>query len=268
MWLEALESRVLMALSVSLNKGQLVITGSDDADTINISIAADQIKVDLNSAGFTSPLASVRQIRVNGGRGDDRISVDPAVALPATLQGGGGDDRLQAGGAPTHMAGGPGNDFLFGGSAADVLSGGPGIDTADYSARNGRIKITLDGKANDGAVGEANGSEGDNVLADIERVIGGTGNDSITGSAGRNTLQGGGGNDTLVGARGDDLLIGGPGNDLLQGCENNDILIDVDGSTGDTLDGGPGYDVAVFDSIDGDLDHLLGVDADVPVILA
>jgi Ca2+-binding RTX toxin-like protein len=83
---------------------------------------------------------------------------------------------------------------LTGGRGGDTFAGGRGADTADYGERSEDIVVSLDGVGRDGAAGER-----DNVLADVEGVNGGDGNDVITGSFRANRLFGGGGNDTLSG---------------------------------------------------------------------
>jgi methionine-rich copper-binding protein CopC len=59
----------------------------------------------------------------------------------------------------------------------------------------------------------------------IENVIGGGGNDALTGNSGDNRLDGGAGNDTLTGGAGNDTLIGGAGNDTLIGGSGDDTAI-------------------------------------------
>ncbi|ODS25065.1 hypothetical protein AB835_00740 [Candidatus Endobugula sertula] len=67
-------------------------------------------------------------------------------------------------------------------------------------------------------------------------LIGGSGNDSITGYYGNDTLQGGSGNDSLHGEGGADSLFGGEGDDIISG-----------GAGDNTLSGGQGSDVFVID---------------------
>ena len=50
-----------------------------------------------------------------------------------------------------------------------------------------------------------------------DSLVGGDGNDTLTGYWGKNTLIGGQGNDTLDGGRDADILRGGVGNDILGG---------------------------------------------------
>jgi Ca2+-binding RTX toxin-like protein len=56
-------------------------------------------------------------------------------------------------------------------------------------------------------------------------VLGGSGNDSLTGSSGNNILVGNGGNDSLNGGAGRDILIGGKGTDSVVGGNGDDIVI-------------------------------------------
>ena len=72
--------------------------------------------------------------------------------------------------------GGPGDDTIgrarHGGSATqgpDTISGGGGNDTVDFSQRTQPLTISLDGVADDGEADER-----DNVLPDVEGVIGGS----------------------------------------------------------------------------------------------
>ena len=73
--------------------------------------------------------------------------------------------------------------------------------------------------ANPGAsTGEAAGD----TFYSIERIHGGSGNDSITGNSGNNYLYGENGNDTIYGGAGRDVLVGNAGNDRLNGGSGND----------------------------------------------
>ena len=91
------------------------------------------------------------------------------------------------------------------------------------------------------------------------RTVSGTaGADSLTGTAGHDLLYGRGGNDRLDGGRGNDVLYGGAGNDVLTGGAGrdrlyggpgNDTLRAQDGFR-DTVDCGPGRDIAWVDRVD------------------
>lgn len=157
------------------------------------------------------------------------VGTDAAEVLPGTP----GNDSLYGRAGDDVLLGGPGEDELDGGLGADALSGGPDRDAVSYEGAP--VDVTLDGVANDGIPGER-----DNVLLDTEDVYGTEGPDKLTGNGLDNILDGNGGNDQIV---------GGPGVDGLFGGEGDDIINSRDGSP-DTVDCGPGTDVAIIDSRD------------------
>jgi serralysin len=98
----------------------------------------------------------------------------------------------------------------------------------------------------------------------IENVLGGAGDDTITGNAAKNHLSGGGGTDRLFGAAGDDTIDGGSGANYLRGDDGADTITggadfdDINGNMGnDTAHGGLGDDWVVGgkdqDSLFGDV---------------
>jgi Ca2+-binding RTX toxin-like protein len=179
-----------------------------------------------------------------------------------TLLGEGGNDLISAGSGipitgykPNVLEGGSGNDTLIGSFGADVFQGDSGIDTADYSSRTDNLTLHIDGQPDSGAPGE-----GDQIMGDVENVIGGAGNDLITGNPSNNSLVGGAGNDTLWGSTGNDTLVGDAGHDALYGQDGNDILYGKDGQT-DTLDGGNGTDSASRDNSSSVKDQVLNIES-------
>ena len=193
------------------------------------------------------------------------------AALDVSLHGRGGNDTLRSDGGNDRLYGDAGDDLLNGGpsdywgwcdcytSGSDVLAGGDGNDTADYSAQPRRwvVHVSLDGVANDGVVGGFDLDQ-DNVMPDVENVIGGFDADILTGNASDNVLDGRDGDDTLNGAGGADRLIGGDGNDtlnagagpdLLFGRSGNDEFVTRDGEI-DNVDCGLGLDYVEADGID------------------
>jgi hypothetical protein len=134
------------------------------------------------------------------------------------------------------------------------MTGDDGQDTVDYGSRVNPVTVTIgDGDHDDGEAGE-----GDDVGDSVDNVIGGAGNDTITGSDWYNTIDGGAGNDRIDGQGNDDTLRGGDGNDLVIGGDGTD---DLDGGAGDDhlsavderaedLLCGDGSDVAVLDKVD------------------
>jgi uncharacterized delta-60 repeat protein len=204
---------------VNVAGGQLALAveGTDGANDVRLypwDAAAPRFVADMDGSLYLAP-AGASQAVVNARGGDDLVRASyPGFIFPVEADGGGGADTLVGGLGPDLLRGGDGHDRLDGAGGADALHGGPGADTADYSGRTDALDISLDGIANDGAAGEK-----DNVAADVETVLGGSGGDRIVGSAGNNALYGNGGNDTLDGGLGADLVSGGDGGDTLLASE-------------------------------------------------
>jgi Ca2+-binding RTX toxin-like protein len=228
-------------------------------------------EVDCNADG-------IKRLTVRLGDGHDLLTL--GVTVRTIVDGEAGNDTLEGGEGGDDLLGGPGDDRLFGGAGVDLLDGGEGadlisggvseeeffgFDLALYETRRSSVRVTLDGAANDGEPGE-----GDNVLRDVEIVVGGSGDDELIGSAGpinglfggpgRDRIEGLGGNldllfggrdeDLLLGGRGDDGLFTGPGNDVAVGDVGADGLFGgrggdrlVAGRGRDVVDGGSGDDV-------------------------
>lgn len=70
----------------------------------------------------------VAGFEVNGGEGDDSVSVAGTIDVPVTMRGGPGNDTLAGGNGPDRLIGGEGNDRLFGRAGDDMIFGGPGAD--------------------------------------------------------------------------------------------------------------------------------------------
>ncbi|PVE21381.1 protease [Microvirga sp. KLBC 81] len=119
---------------------------------------------------------------------------------------------------------------------------GGGTDTYDFSNYTSNLKVDLrpgqwtntstaqlaklhyDGsKVAVGNIASALLYKGD-TRSLIERAIGGSGSDTVTGNVSGNILRGNGGDDTLYGLAGADTLIGGGGKDYLNGGADYDVV--------------------------------------------
>jgi Ca2+-binding RTX toxin-like protein len=207
-----------------------LIIGGDDTDTIR-GLGGDDT---MNGDGDFS-----NTDLIDGGDGTDTVSYDERSApvnvsldgvandgAPGELDnvinteniiGGGGNDTLTGNAADNIIHGLGGEDTIAGGTGRDVIDGGAGTDTASYADHVTAVAVSLDGLANDGSPGEL-----DNVI-NMENLIGGGGNDTLTGNAGPNLIRGLGGNDQLRGLVGNDFLIGDAGTDLADGGAGNDL---------------------------------------------
>jgi Ca2+-binding RTX toxin-like protein len=203
--------------------GRLFFDGQGGDDTLTGGTAADEL---------------------TGGDGDDDVvGGDAADDLSGgagldELDGGDGDDELFGGGDDDQLAGGLGGDRLDGGGGGDSetagsgddvfdqggdangpddLEGDTGFDVVAYDLRDGPLDVTVGLGANDGEAGE-----GDDVGAEVEAVLGGSGGDTLVGNDDGNVLRGGAGADAVDGGDGDDVVDGDAGNDALEGGDGED----------------------------------------------
>ncbi|MBO3739616.1 calcium-binding protein [Actinoplanes flavus] len=153
--------------------------------------------------------------RLSGGGDHDLISGGTGND---TLWGGSGIDRLTGGSGTDALYGGADGDDLDGGTGADLLRGDSGTDHANYGSRRDAVFADLDGaRGDDGAKGER-----DTIAGDVEGLVGGLGNDVLTGNNGPNTVNGGSGADRITGGGGNDRLSGGGGRDVIDGGAGDD----------------------------------------------
>jgi len=177
-----------------------LIDGGDGTDTVSYDERNTPVNVSLDGvANDGAP-----------GEADNVINTENII-------GGGGNDTLTGNAAGNVIRGLSGDDTIAGGAGRDIIDGGGGTDTATYAEHSTAVAVSLDGVANDGAPGEA-----DNVI-NTENIIGGGGNDTLTGDAGPNFIRGLGGNDQLRGLAGNDLLIGDTGTDVADGGAGSDL---------------------------------------------
>lgn len=235
--------------------GDDFINGLAGADTLSGGLGTDRIQYLNDTAGININIGTgtisqlggdpTRQYalgdtidttfeEVDGGEGNDIIT---GSDIANVLNGNGGDDIIRGLGGDDTINGGSGNDILEGGPGADTFSDVIGVNTLSYESDTTGVTVNLpDSEAFGGD------AEGDTFLfANFQNIIGGSGNDDLTGDGLDNTIEGNAGNDTIIGSDGNDTLLGGADNDSLFGGFDNDTLTGGDGD--DWLDGGPGADV-------------------------
>ena len=125
--LEALEGRRM--LSVAVKGDVLSIVGTNGHDEIIVYPAGKHIVISENGQSRFVSQDGIKSVRIDGRRGDDRITV--GLKLPATILGGAGNDTLVGGLANDEFQGGAGHDVLRGGLGNDFLSGGAHNDQLD-----------------------------------------------------------------------------------------------------------------------------------------
>jgi Ca2+-binding RTX toxin-like protein len=234
--------------NVQGENGSDLVIGGDGADTLSGGNDVGEDTLDYTDA-TTRLHVTADGVNDDGRAGEgDNVLTDFEVIL-----GGSDDDVLVGGPGSEFIAGNDGNDTVAGGAGADDLSGGPGIDAAMYGVRTAPVFVNLAEPGNDGET-----DENDYVLEDVEKVVGGSGDDTLLGDAKVNVLAGGPGNDRVAGAEGDDELAGEEGNDNLSGDVGNDTLFGGDGN--DTLFGAAGNDDLKGEAGDDNLDAGAGTD--------
>ncbi len=121
-----------------------------------------------------------------------------------------------------NLTGGTGDDLYLmqpGGSVTGRINPGTGSNTLSYANRISSVNVNLS-TSTPSATNVSRLNDGFNIL------IGGGGNDNLTGSATRSmVIVGGAGNDTITGGSGRDILIGGLGSDTIRGGAGEDIVI-------------------------------------------
>ena len=254
------------------------VTFTRTPDSVRISDRGAPIAAGAGCAPVTSAeveCAASRVFRLDVVLGDMDDVVSVSSATPVAVRGGEGNDVLLGGEGGDHLIGGPGDDLLRGGMGedlffaepgADVISGGSGsvetlsleegefggavgvngceveleselaTDTILYVGNRRPVRVTLDGRANDGVTGE-----GDNVMEDVEWVVGGTRGDVLVGNDRQNFLIGWNGDDRISARGGSDLILGGRGDDWIGAGFGRDCA--GGGSGDDVIRGDGGRDV-------------------------
>ena len=247
--IESLESRRLMAGTVTLSNGVLTVMGTDKSDVINVSLV-EALKVGSAKSPTLSPTLSysvsvdgssqgvflsstVKQIDIYGMGGNDKITGPLLTYNPVNVHTGSGTTAKTthlilavAPVAPMYVEGGRGNDTIVGGSGNDTLKGELGddvlIDTygsnvlegdAGHNVFNASEEKTLKGLVNNVTSGSA--TTGYTLIStpDITKLV-----PVYSGTP-----------DTIIGHDGDDI-VRYDSDDVVQGFSDNVTLPIPDGA--------------------------------------
>lgn len=216
-----------------------IAEGTEGNDTISVRNGKEQgsLIVNVNGEETTYSKDECRHIIIDGGDGDDTITVDKSVTMGLYITGGLGNDAI---------TGGSGDDTIIDNFGHNVIHGGKGDDTIlanglDFDAAQG-----LTGTPAAGWSTLASANTNGNI------IDGGPGNDYIEGGRGNDKISGGSGNDVIYGLNGNDEISGGSGNDYIDGGRGNDTIRGQIGNNmlfgglgDDSFEGGVGRDVIV-----------------------
>jgi Ca2+-binding RTX toxin-like protein len=227
----------------------LTESGSD-VDVIDFGLTAEGVTLNLDTGsgsqvGGRSISLSTPGLFENviGSIGDDHLAGNN---LNNVLTGGLGDDWIDGGaGGNDRLIGGLGDDtYHFTNSSADVdktivEEPGEGTDTLDFSAlpASRPVEADLNGIRESffifswqtdklATYGNVVVRVPDRVDAlQFENLLGGAGNDRLTGNRLANRIEGGAGDDVIRSLAGDDVLTGGAGSDILDGGGDDDTYL-------------------------------------------
>jgi serralysin len=292
----------------------------DMSDTLVASIPLDQAGSIAASGqdGDDQLDVRARNAYVSGGAGDDRITIDSELqgdadggigndeltsaehpapanrdALPQTVRGGDGNDRIEGHGVRDRLIGDAGDDVITGGPARDEIFGGPGNDELHGGVGGDELhgdegSDFIDGGGGDGGSRSQSGYAIAGAALDVDELDGGPGPDVLSGGPGdfdrvlytsrrapvsvtldglANDGEAGEGDfvaadvEDVYGGAGSDLLVGNAGPNTLVGGAGDDV-IDGRGGYQDSAIGGDGNDTLLFR--DGGLEALRGVEGALP----
>ena len=265
-----------------VNAGNDTITdlgrGRYDYDTLNGGVqggytAQDILQVGAGATANATLAASWTATAASSNAGTAIINANGLNADLSAITNGSGWTIRNTNGAGTALAtavsligsgladtiiGGTGSDTLRGGAGNDSISGGTaGVDAVDYGYLSSGLSLTL----NSGLETTVTVATGDiDVLVNIAGILGGAGNDTLTGDADANYFMGRAGNDRIDGKGGIDIVdysyVADPGTGLsvtmnasgtfivaltVGGVLETDTLINIEGIIGtgrdDTLTG-------------------------------
>ena len=217
------------ALTVTITGGTPAIvhgSGSDDAhsDTIfNVEnfvggTGADTVTGDGSNNTYFATVDNVRDVFDGGAGNSDTANYSAYSAAltvvlngstPIVVQGSGSDDAHSDTIVNVeNFVGGTGADIVTGDAfnntysatvdnVRDIFDGGAGNNTADYSAYAAALSVTLSGSTPAIVHGSGLDDAHSDTIANVENVIGGSGNDFFTGDANNNTFNGGAGFDEV-----------------------------------------------------------------------
>jgi Ca2+-binding RTX toxin-like protein len=241
------------------------VTGSALNDTIDCTSASPGKTIDSGPGNDTVTGTDLADSIV-GGEGDDTLTggaeddVLNGDAGNDTITGSAGDDVLDGGVGIDTVSGGIGDDVLTGlndDGVSDTLNGDAGYDDCglpglDLDTVTGceigalpvlvECVVTIGVTVTDTTVTGTDGNDTIDCSGALaaRTIVGGLGNDTITGTDFADTIRGAGGNDTMTGLGGDDDMTGGDGNNTMTGGAGDDTMSAGDGN--DTMTGSAGDD--------------------------
>lgn len=180
--------------SITGNAGNDQLFGDDGADTFYEGAGSDTIDGGLgaDTVDYSSLSGVELTVDLDDGSGSGSATFSGGSSDTDTLLnienivGTDNNDTITGSSEVNELDGSDGDDRLVGEAGNDTLRGGGGTDTADYSYQTNNVLINLaDNTNNDDGHGDRDS------LFDVENIVSGSGNDTLTGDSANNTLDGG-----------------------------------------------------------------------------
>ncbi|TXR47174.1 peroxidase family protein [Phyllobacterium endophyticum] len=206
--------------------GNDTVLGGDGADVVRGDEGDDFISAE---GGNDMAFGGAGSDDILGGAGNDMLYGD---AGSDRIFGDAGNDLIDAGTGNDTAHGGGGNDMFVGGSGDgdDAYHGDAGIDTLDLAAITANLSVDL-GTGFMGRGSASSTQSGNDTLWNVENVVTGSGNDTITASSVVNIIDSGAGNDTFR-----FLSAGDADGDTIAGFQPGDKIdlsgVDANGGAG------------------------------------
>jgi Ca2+-binding RTX toxin-like protein len=215
------------------NSSANVLTGGAGNDTLTGGAGGDTLSggTGTDTADYTGSASAVNIDLQNATASGGDAASDTLTGIENVTGSNTAADIIYGDANANSINGLGGNDFLEGGAGADSIDGGAGWDTVRYTRSTSGVTVNLATNVNTG------GDAANDLLYNIEALVGSNYNDTLTGGSGNDTLQGGAGDDALTGGAGDDIMDGGTGtgNDTLTGGDGSDTASYALASSGVTV---------------------------------
>jgi hypothetical protein len=206
--LAALVASLVSGVAAPAAAAATILQGTSANDVLDASASSTSYQI-IGNGGYDTLIGSSADDTLDGGPGNDSLHGGAGNDLLIggsgndSIAGDAGDDSVRASGTTSGfdaIDGGPGTDRLLGSGGDDVsgIRSLTGIESIDGGAGFDKLQL-----ASGGRVLDLSGMS----VTGIERIVGGSGNDTITGSAGDDVVIGGGGADRISGGGGADTAI-------------------------------------------------------------
>jgi Ca2+-binding RTX toxin-like protein len=215
--------------------GVLTVAGTAGDDAIFVlpkgKPKAQGATVTLVINGVAQVFTGVNSIDITALEGNDFVHLAGSIRVPATIDGGAGNDRIKGGKGADLLLGGDGDDWLNGNQGRDVLIGGAGADRliggpGDDLLIGGATTYDADDAALASLLAIWNGSESysDRVTklmdpaASVHLIADGT-SPTVLNDGAADRMTGAAGKDAFFGTAGQDVAPGRHGSELFNGLK-------------------------------------------------